>query len=171
MKVLRVGQLVNTHGIRGEVKIKSNTDYPEQRFAKGEKVWLTHESLPEALPLTIAQLRTHKSSMLIRFKEWDNINQAEPLKGGWLVVPESDEIADENDDSFYFHQIIGCQVLTTDGVVIGKVKEILTLPANDVWVVTRTGAKDLLLPYIDDIVKNVDVSSQQITIEWMEGLE
>jgi 16S rRNA processing protein RimM len=170
MEFLRVGQLVNTHGIRGEVKIKVNTDFPEQRFALGKKMWLTHSTLPEAIPLTITHVRTHKSSFLVRFQEWNNINQAEPFKGGWFVVSLDDEAVDE-DDGFYIHQIIGCHVVTTDGEQVGIVKDILTLPANDVWVVERDGAKELLLPYITDIVKEVDVSKHQITIEWMEGLE
>jgi len=170
MEYLRVGQLVNTHGLRGEVKIKGNTDFPEQRFALGKTVWLTHPTQSEALPLTVSHVRNHKSSLLVQFQEWNTINQAELYKGGWFVVPPDDEIVD-GDDGFYFHQIIGCQVVTTDGEQIGKVKEILTLPANDVWVVARDGAKDLLLPYIEDIVKEVDVSKHQIRIEWMEGLE
>jgi 16S rRNA processing protein RimM len=170
MEFLRVGQLVNTHGIRGEVKIMANTDFPEQRFAVGKQVWLEHPTLVEKLPLTVAQVRAHKSTLLIRFQEWNNINQAEVFKGAWLTVPEEEEVTDEN-DGFFFHQIIGCQVVTTDGKQVGRVKEILPLPANDVWVVSREGKADLLIPYIEDIIKEVDINQQVITMEWMEGLE
>jgi 16S rRNA processing protein RimM len=170
MEFLRIGQLVNTHGIRGEVKIKGNTDFPEQRFALGKKMWLTHSTLPEAIPLTITHVRTHKSSFLVRFQEWNNINQAEPFKGGWFVVSQDVEAVEE-DDGFYIHLIIGCHVVTTNGEQVGIIKDILTRPANDVWVVARDGAKELLIPYITDIVKEVDVSKHRITIEWMEGLE
>ncbi|WP_028778301.1 ribosome maturation factor RimM [Shimazuella kribbensis] len=170
MEFLRVGQFVNTHGIRGEVKIMANTDFPEQRFAVGKQVWLAHPTLVEKLPLTVVGVRTHKSTLLIRFREWNNINEAEPFKGAWLYVPEEEEVADE-EDGFYFHQIIGCQVVTTDGQHVGRVKEILTLPANDVWVVSREGKGDLLLPYIEDVIKEVDVTQQVITMVWMEGLE
>jgi 16S rRNA processing protein RimM len=170
MEFLRVGQLVNTHGIRGEVKITVNTDFPEQRFAVGKQVWLSHPTLVEKLALTIAHVRTHKSTLLVRFQEWDNINQAEGFKGAWLYAPENEVVKDE-EDGFFFHQIIGCQVVTTDGKQVGRVKEILALPANDVWVVSREGEKDLLLPYIEDIIKEVDVAQQVITMEWMEGLE
>jgi len=170
MEFLRVGQIVNTHGIRGEVKIMANTDFPEQRFAVGKQVWLTHPTLAHQLALTVAGIRTHKSMLLIRFQEWTNINQAEPFKGAWLLVPEEEEVSDD-EGGFFFHQIIGCQVVTTDGKQIGRVKEILTLPANDVWVVSREGKGDLLLPYIEDIIKTVDVSQRVITMKWMEGLE
>ena len=145
MEFLRVGQFVNTHGIRGEVKIIVNTDFKEQRFAVGKQVWLSHPSLVEKLVLTVAHVRTHKSMLLLRFQEWNNINQAEPYKGAWLYVPEEEEVADE-EDGFFFHQIIGCQVVTTDGENIGRVKEILTLPANDVWVVSRGGERRFTPP-------------------------
>jgi 16S rRNA processing protein RimM len=170
MDFLRVGQIVNTHGIRGEVKIMTNTDFPEQRFAVGKQVWLEHSTLAEKLALTVSGVRTHKSMLLVRFQEWTNINQAEPLKGAWLFVPEGETVTDD-EDGFFFHQIIGCQVVTTDGEHIGRVKEILTLPANDVWVVSREGEGDLLLPYIDEVIKSVDVEQRVITMKWMEGLE
>lgn len=170
MDFLRAGQIVNTHGIRGEVKIMTNTDFPELRFAVGKQVWLAHPTLPEKLELTVVGVRMHKSMLLIRFQEWTNINQAEPFKGAWLLVPNEDTVL-EDEDGFFFHQIIGCLVITTDGEQIGRVKEILTLPANDVWVVSREGEGDLLLPYIDDVIKTVDVKQRVITMKWMEGLE
>ncbi|MCH5584980.1 ribosome maturation factor RimM [Shimazuella sp. AN120528] len=170
MEFLRVGQFVNTHGIRGEVKIRLNTDFPEQRFAVGKQVWLQHPKLANKQALTIAGVRKHKSALLIRFQEWTNINQAEPFKGAGLFVPEEEVVSDE-EDGFFFHQIIGCQVVTTEGEQIGRVKEILTLPANDVWVVSREGKGDLLLPYIEDVIKEVDVKERVVTMKWMEGLE
>jgi 16S rRNA processing protein RimM len=170
MEFLRIGQLVNTHGVRGEVKIVPNTDYPEQRFAKGKQVFLKHASFSKHLPLTITQVRPHKTALLVRFDEWDNINQAEAWKGATVLVSQADTVED-GEDGYYFHQIIGCQVVTTDGQIVGRVKEILTLPANDVWVVARASKPDLLIPYIEAVVKKVDIDGRVITMEWMEGLE
>lgn len=170
---LHVARLVGTHGIRGEVRVLSDTDFPEQRFAAGHKLWLTHPTLAQPLPLTVEKSRPHKSVLLVKFVEWDDINQAEPYKGGKLVVKKEDTAPVQSEEGeFYFHQIIGCEVVTTDGRMIGHVEEILSLPANDVWVVRPPGkGKELLLPYIADIVKEVDVTQQRITIEWMEGLD
>jgi 16S rRNA processing protein RimM len=108
--------------------------------------------------------------LLVRFDEWDNINQAEAWKGATVLVPQADTVVDD-EDGYYFHQIIGCQVITTDGQTVGRVKEILSLPANDVWVVARADKPDLLVPYIEAVVKVVDIDGRVITMEWMEGLE
>jgi 16S rRNA processing protein RimM len=170
---LNVGRIVGTHGIRGEVRVLSDTDFPEVRFAPGKALLLVHPVLPDPLTLTVEKSRPHKSTLLVKFKEWGNINEAEPYKGGRLVVPKEDLAPlNEEEGEFYFHQIIGCTVVTTDGRTVGKVKEILQLPANDVWVVRPEGkGKDILLPYIDDVVKRVDVEDRIITIEWIEGLD
>ncbi|AUS09259.1 ribosome maturation factor RimM [Laceyella sacchari] len=170
---LNVGRLVGTHGVRGEVRVYSDTDFPDVRFAQGSSLLLVHPSLKEPLPLTVEKGRPHKSVWLVKFKEWDNINQAEPYKGGKLVVLKEDLApVNEEEGEFYFHQIIGCTVVTTDGNELGKVREILPLPANDVWVVKPDGkGKEMLLPYIADVVKDVDIKERRITIEWMEGLD
>lgn len=169
---LNVGRLVGTHGIRGEVRVLADTDFPEHRFASGKQLILKHPDHPEPVTLTVEKSRPHKSAWLIKFKEWDNINEAEPFKGGRLVVPKDDLAPlDEEEGEFYFHQIIGCQVETTDGKTVGTVKEILQLPANDVWVVRpKQKGADILVPYIEEIVKEVDVDNRRILIEWMEGL-
>ncbi|MBA4494713.1 ribosome maturation factor RimM [Paenactinomyces guangxiensis] len=169
---LHVGRLVGTHGIRGEVRVLSDTDFPEVRFAPGNQLLLLHRDLSDPLPLTVEKCRTHKSAYLLKFHEWDNINEAEPYKGGKLVVLKSDLApVDEDKGEFYFHQIIGCRVMTTDGDMLGTVKEILPYPANDVWVVrSEENGKEILIPYIEDIVKEVDTENGRIMIEWMEGL-
>lgn len=172
VEYLKVGRFLGTHGIRGEVRVFPDTDFPEERFTPGKVLFLQHPSLPSLLSLTIEKSRFHKQAYLVKFHEWNNINQAEPYKGGTFVVPETDLVAvEEAEGEYYFRDIIGCEVITTDGRVVGTVNEILPLPANDVWVVRGENRKEILIPYIEDIVKQVDVSKKQIMIEWMEGLE
>jgi 16S rRNA processing protein RimM len=170
---LNVGRFVGTHGVRGEVRILSDTDFPDVRFAPGSTLLLAHPSMKEPLSLTVEKSRPHKSVWLVKFKEWDNINEAEPYKGGKFVVSKEDLApVNEEEGEFYFHQIIGCTVVTTEGKKLGTVRDILALPANDVWVVRPDGkGKELLLPYIADVVKQVDIKERRITIEWMEGLD
>ncbi|SFX05070.1 16S rRNA processing protein RimM [Thermoactinomyces sp. DSM 45891] len=172
VEFLKVGRFLGTHGIRGEVKLLSETDFPEDRFAPGQVLMLQHATLTAPLPLTVERSRPHKNAYLVKFREWDNINQAEPFKGGTFVVPATDVVSlDTEAGEYYFKDIISCEVVTTEGRRVGKVKEILTLPANDVWVVATEDGNEILLPYIDDIVNEIDVASKQITIDWMEGLE
>jgi 16S rRNA processing protein RimM len=170
---LHVGRLVGPHGIRGEVRVLLQTDFPEFRFAPGKKLWLTHASLSHPLPLTIERARPHRSAFLVKFAQWDHINQVEPYQGSQLVVDKS-ELApvDVEKGEFYYHQIVGCEVVTTDGDRLGFVKEILSLPANDVWVVRLPDEeREILLPYITDVVKEVDIENRRIMIQWMEGLD
>lgn len=86
-----------------------------------------------------------------------------------LKVPES-QLGELNEGEYYFHEIIGCTVVTEEGETVGTVSEILTPGANDVWVVKRNNGKEVLIPYIEDVVKNVDVEAKIITIRPMEGL-
>lgn len=169
---LNVGRIVGTHGIRGEVRVQSNTDFPEVRFAPGSRLILLPPQEGEPMVLTVEKSRIHQSVYLVKFREWDNINQAEPFKGGRLVVRKEDQVpVDEESGEYYFHQIVGLTAVTTDGQELGRVKEILPLPANDVWVIQPPDQKkDILIPYISEIVKDVDLKEKRITIEWMEGL-
>ncbi len=169
---LIVGRIVGTHGIRGEVRVQLSTDFPEVRFAPGSRLILLLPGKQMPVEVTVEKSRPHKSVYLLKFQEWDNINQAEPFKKGLLAVTKENRVpVDEEEGEYYFYQIVGLTVMTTDGKEIGQVKEILTLPANDVWVVrsAETG-KEVLIPYISEIVKNVDLSQKRVTIEWMEGL-
>ena len=75
------------------------------------------------------------------------------------------------DGQYYYHQIIGLNVETMDGQQLGKIKEILSPGANDVWVVERPDKNDLLLPVIDDVIKDVDLAAKVVKVELMEGLE
>jgi 16S rRNA processing protein RimM len=93
----------------------------------------------------------------------------EKFRDGILKVPES-QLGSLDEGEFYYHEIIGCLVATTKGEEIGKISEILSPGANDVWVVKGKGGKEILIPYINDVVKKVDVSEKVILIEPMEGL-
>ncbi|MCD7033803.1 ribosome maturation factor RimM [Metabacillus sp. GX 13764] len=168
-KWFNVGKIVNTHGVRGEVRVVSITDFASERYQKGKKLFIFEEKSQNPLEVVIASHRSHKSFDLLTFEEFHSINEVEHLKGSIIKVPES-ELQSLQDDEFYFHEIIGCKVLTEDGEEIGTVREILTPGANDVWVVKRNRKKDALIPYIDSIVKKVDIKEKTIIINLMEGL-
>jgi 16S rRNA processing protein RimM len=164
-----VGKIVNTHGIRGEVRVISRTDFPEQRYKKGNTLYIFTEQSEKPIAVTVKSHRVHKSFDLLSFEGYDNINLVEKFKGAMLKVPES-QLGELNEGEYYFHEIIGCTVVTEKGEVVGTVKEILTPGANDVWVVKRNDGKEVLIPYIEDVVKAVDVDKKTITIRPMEGL-
>jgi 16S rRNA processing protein RimM len=167
-KFYNVGKIVNTQGIRGEVRVISQTDFPEERYQVGNVLYLFQNG-KQPIELEITSHRKHKNFDLLKFKGHDNINDVEKYRDGILKVSE-DELQDLEENEFYYHEIIGLEVVTTEGKALGKIKEILSPGANDVWVVQRKGKKDALIPYIDSVVKDVNLERGVVTIELMEGL-
>lgn len=168
MNYYHVGKIVNTHGIRGEVKVAVTTDFAAERFAPGAHLLIEKGS--ERLPVTVKQARNHKGMELVLFEEYDNINQVESFRDCQLLVAESDQ-QELDDGEYYYHQIIGLKVVELDGRELGTIKEILAPGANDVWVVARDHQPDLLLPVIDPVVKEVNLDEGIVRVELMEGLE
>lgn len=168
MDFYNVGKIVNTHGIRGDVRVMPTTDFVAERFAKGQDLYL--QQAGEPLKLTVESARQHKGFILVKFVGYDNINDVQAFRDHELMVSGKDQQPLE-DGQYYYHQTIGLSVKTVDGEELGTIKEILSPGANDVWVVQRDGKKDLLLPVIDDVVKDVDLDAGEVTVELMEGLE
>ncbi|MCD8510826.1 MAG: ribosome maturation factor RimM [Bacillus sp. (in: Bacteria)] len=167
---LNVGKIVNTHGIRGEVRVISRTDFPERRYATGNTLYIQTAS-GEHLPVTVASWRQHKQFDLLTFEGYENVNEVEQFKGSLLQIHQT-ALGDELEEGeFYYHEIIGAQVFTVAGEELGKIKEILSPGANDVWVIQRNGpGKDILIPYIKEVVKEVSIADKKVIIQPMEGL-
>ncbi|WP_077621985.1 ribosome maturation factor RimM [Sediminibacillus massiliensis] len=167
-KMFNVGKIVNTHGINGEVKVIRITDFDE-RFEKGRQLFWANDENSETIPLVVSGHRRHKNFDLLRFEGHPSINDVEKYKNGMLKVKkEQQEPLDEGE--FYYHEIIGCEVFTNTEEYLGVIREILAPGANDVWVIKRKQEKDLLIPYIEDIVKEIDIVGKKVIIEPMEGL-
>lgn len=167
-KYFNVGKIVNTQGIKGEIRVISSTDFPEERFRKGNILYI--EVAPNDLfEVKVASHRLHKNFHLLTFVGLDNINDVEKYKGKMLRINE-EQLSELDEGEFYYHEIIDCEVFTEDGEKIGTIKEILSPGANDVWVVKRPGEKDLLLPYIEEVVKEIDVENKKVIVHLMEGL-
>ncbi|CDQ19762.1 16S rRNA processing protein RimM [Halobacillus karajensis] len=167
-QLYNVGKIINTHGIKGEVKVHRVTDFDE-RFEPGQLLYWVNDKQEKPKPLVIRTHRVHKGFDLVSFEEHPSINDVEPYKNGMLMVSEEEQ-EELDDHEFYFHEIIGCKVFLESGAELGEVKEILTPGANDVWVVKRKQQSDVLLPYIEPVVKEVDTERKAIIIDPIEGL-
>ncbi|MFC0233143.1 ribosome maturation factor RimM [Vagococcus entomophilus] len=163
-----VGKIVNTQGIKGEVRVISITDFPEKRYKKGHVLYLFQEH-KEPITLTIATHRKHKNFDILSFEGHPTINDVEKYREGVLKIPETD-MGELEENTYYYHQIIGLTVVEKTGEVLGKIKEILSPGANDVWVVQRENAKDIYLPYIESVVLSVDLADKKVVVEIPEGL-
>ncbi|MBC2194421.1 ribosome maturation factor RimM [Listeria booriae] len=168
-QMFNVGKIVNTHGLMGEVRVMSQTDFADERFVPGNELFLFAKNSKKPEKLVIKTHRKHKNFDLLTFEGIVGINNVERMKEGMLKVPES-QLGDLEENEFYFHEIIGCEVYTEEGELLGTISEILTPGANDVWVVQQKGEKDKLVPYIEDVVTSVNIADKKITISVMEGL-
>lgn len=167
-ELYNVGKIVNTQGIKGEVRVISRTDFPEERYKKGAKLFLDQPG-KKMIELTVASHRKHKTFDLLSFENHPNINDVEKYRDGILKI-SSEQLKELPENEYYLHQIIGLTVEDEEGTEIGKVSEVLSPGANDVWVVQRKGEKDLLIPYIEEVVLKVDLEKKSVTIHIMEGL-
>ncbi|QEA32416.1 ribosome maturation factor RimM [Secundilactobacillus malefermentans] len=174
MTYYKVGKIVNTHGIQGELKIVSATDFPDQRFKKGSSLHLFKDEKDESpiKQLKIKAARQQKNFFLVKFEGFNNINEVEQYKGMTLKITDEDRDEEELEDGqYYYDDIIGLKVVDESNQLIGTISEILPLGPNDVWTVKREKQADLLLPVIKQVVKNVDLENGQVTVELMEGME
>ncbi|GAX90389.1 ribosome maturation factor RimM [Effusibacillus lacus] len=167
-RLIRVGSLVNTQGIRGEVRVISHTDFPEKRFARGSRLILVHPQLPR-IELEVASARKHKNFYLLRFVGHPSINDVERYKGGELKIRET-ELESLPEGSNYIFELVGCRVETEDGEELGELVEVLQPGANDVYVVKPPKGKSILLPAIPECIKEVDVANKLVRVHLMEGL-
>lgn len=169
MQWFNVGQLVNTHGVQGEVRVTPRTDFPEERFAVGSELSLFMPNETTPIKLKISGSRIHKNFYLLTFENHFNLSHVEKYKTGMLKISEM-QLGELEENEFYYHEIKGCDVVTLEGDLIGTVTDILETGANDVWTVTPAQGKPHYIPYIEDIVKEIDIENKKITIEVMEGL-
>ncbi len=164
-----VGKIVNTHGIRGEIKVVSQTDFPDVRFAKGSQLLVIPPNHTTPVSVKIEQAREHKGTFILKLQGLHSINDVERFKGGLLKVTD-EQLVELPEDEYYFHEIIGCTVETDEGETLGTITEILKPGANDVWVVERPKGKPALIPVIDDVLLDVDVEQKRVKIHLLEGL-
>lgn len=165
---LAVGKIVNTQGLKGEVRVISVTDFVNERYKKGALLTIFQDG-KETVEVTVKSHRKHKNFDLLTFENHPRIEDVEIYKGSELKVSK-EHIQELEGEDYYYHQIIGLSVVTDEGEELGEIKEILSPGANDVWIVKGKAKKDILLPYIDDVVKEVNLEEGRVVVSIMEGL-
>ncbi|WP_225047493.1 ribosome maturation factor RimM [Lacticaseibacillus kribbianus] len=161
-----VGKIVNTHGIRGELKVVPITDFPAKRFAKGSKLVVEGKTNVE---VQVTASREQKGMYLLTLAGYDDINQVLPFKGQMLSVADTEQ-GELDDGEYYYHDIIGLTVIDQTGATLGQVSEILSPGPNDVWVIPRPGKADVLLPFLNSVVLRIDLAAHTAWVDVPEGL-
>ena len=164
---IEIGKIINTHGIKGELKIISSTDFEEERFAVGNTVNIQFGK--ELVPMEVASFRRHKGCLLVAFKDLLNINFVEKYKGCVISV-DSDELQKLDEDEVYFYQLLDCQVVDEEENELGKVVEIIETLAHHTLRVRNAEGKEVLIPYVDAFIVDVDVELKKIVVHVIEGL-
>ena len=164
--LLRVGVIANTHGVHGEVKVYPTTD-DINRFKKLKEVIL--DTGKEQKTLEITGVKFFKNMAILKFKGIDSINDIETYKGKDLLVTREHAVKLKKDE-YFICDLIGCSAVTEDGTVIGELTEVLQTAANDVFVVQGKGKKEILVPYIDDCVKNISIEEKKVTVVLLPGM-
>jgi 16S rRNA processing protein RimM len=164
---LRVGVISSTHGIRGEVKVFPTTD-DVNRFNDLKKVLL--DTGKELIPLEIEGVKYFKQMAILKFKGINDINEIEKYRGKDLLVNREDAVKLEKDE-YFIYDLIDSEVVTDEGEVLGKLTEIMTTAANDVYIVKKKDGKEILLPSIKECILDIDVENKKITVHLMNGLD
>ena len=162
---LQVGVISSTHGIRGEVKVFPTTD-DAARFKELKKVLL--DTGRERLELNVLSVRFFKQFVIVKFREFDNINDVEQYRGKSLLVPRGNAVKLEKDE-YYIADLIDMEVYTDEGR-FGVLKDVMQTGANEVYIIDSDEHGEVLVPAIRQCILDVDVENNRMKIQLMEGL-
>jgi 16S rRNA processing protein RimM len=164
---ITVGKIVGTHGIRGLLKVLSYAESLDV-FAPGKTLALSRKGKPVGR-FSVASSRRHKGVVLVAIEGISSIETAMAWIGCQVDVDKA-TLPPVEEGAYYWHQIIGMKVVTSDNRTIGRVKAIFPTGSNDVYVV-RDGKKEILIPAIDSVVVHIDLDEKTMTVDLPEGLE
>lgn len=163
--LLRVGVVTTTHGVRGEVKVYPTTDDPT-RFEDLTDVIL--DTGREKRNLEIAGVKYFKNLVILKFKGLDNVDDVANFRQAEIYIHREDAVPCEENEN-YIADLLGMEVVTEEGMVLGTLKQVYETGANDVYIV-QSDKKEYMIPAIQDCVKDVDLETNRMTIHVIPGL-
>lgn len=163
---LEIGQIVNTFGIKGFVKVNPFVD-DVLRFDDLEKVYLKRNK--ELKEMEVEEVKYHKNMVLIKFKGVDRVEDAELLRNFYLEVDRENAIELEEGE-YFIADLLGVNVCTEEGETLGKLEDIFNTGSNDIYVVKADDGKQLLLPAISEVIKEINLKENKIVVHLLEGL-
>ena len=166
-KYLEIGQIVNTFGIKGMVKVKPFTDDTKKRFDNLKKVYVQNKN--ERKEYEIEEVKYHKEMVLIKFKGIENPDDANLLRNCYLVV-DRDEEEPLEEGTYYIVDMIGLEVYTDEGEKLGILDDVFNSGSSDIYVVKNELGKQILLPAIEDVIKNIDMEQKKMIVHLIPGL-
>lgn len=166
VEYFEVGQIVNTFGIKGQVKVVPFTDDVE-RFDELKQVYI--EKKNELKPFQIEQVNYHKNMVIIKFKNINTIEEAEKYRNCYLKIDRA-HAKKLPKDTYFIADLLGLPVYTDEGELLGKVDDIYNSGSSDIYVVKNEMGKQVLLPSIPDVLKEIDLENEKIIVHIIQGL-
>ncbi len=163
---LTVGEVTSPFGIKGEIKVRLETDFPD-RFARCKQLCLRWPS-GEGRLFDVESTRQHKNQILLRLRGVSSIEDVDLLRNTLVQVRGADAVPLPANE-FYIHDLVGCQVETAEGRVLGSLTTILRGTEQDVYVI-GSGKEEILLPAVKDVVRNIDIAARKIVVTPTPGL-
>lgn len=163
-KQVCIGTIVAPHGVRGDIRILPQTEHPEQFLD------LDYLLLENGRTLHLTNARFHKRMVLIKCREVNNMNEAEVLRGQKVFI-YTEDLPELEEGEFYVADLVGCDVTDEAGSVVGVLKDVISTGSNDVYVVTDTDGKEILVPALKKHVKEIDLDARRIVVELPEWVD
>ena len=164
--MLRIGVVTRPHGLRGEVKVFPTTSDPE-RFKRCDLVFLVTPK--EVFTLHVESVKYFKKQVILKFKEFNRIEDVESYHQCDLMVDREDAI-ELGEGEYFLYDAIGCRVTGDDGASIGEITDVIETGANAVFVIKTDPGKEVLFPVIDECILSVDIEKKEVIARVMPGL-
>ena len=165
-KNLEIGQIVNTFGIKGFVKVNPFVD-DISRFDNLKKVFVrSNKNIKE---LEVEEVKYHKNMVLLKFKGIDRVEDAENFRNSYLEVDRENAV-ELQEGEYFIVDLLGLNVLTESNELLGKLEDIFNTGSNDIYVVKSEEGKQLLLPAISEVIKEINIKENKIVVHLIEGL-
>lgn len=163
---LEIGQIVNSYGLKGQMKVVPFTDNI-QRFSKLKTIYIEIEK--QLKEFKIEEVKYHKNNILIKLENINDINVAEKYKNCYIKIDRKDAVK-LPEDTYFIVDLIGIEVFTQENVLLGKIIDVFPTGSNDVYVVKDELGKQILLPAISEVIKNVDIPNKKMIVNLIKGL-
>lgn len=165
-ELMEIGQIVNTYGIKGFLKVVPYTN-DITRFEDLASIYVETKKALESFE--IEEVKYSKNLVLLKFKGIDDINIAQKYKNCYLKIDRKDAVK-LPEDTYFIVDLLDMQVYTDEGEDLGKIIDVYPTGSNDIYVVKNEEGKQVILPAIGDVVKNVDVANKKMVVHLLDGL-
>jgi len=167
-ELMAVGKILRPHGIRGALVVEPLTDWPD-RFAPGSRL-LLEKAPSERVEVTVVSGASHKGRLLVTLEGTEDRDGAEALKGMYLMIRGCDA-SPLGEGEYWAHELVGLQVVSEDGTVLGEVSEVFCRDAQDLLVARNTLGAEFSIPFVKEFIKRVDMRGKVVMVTLPEGME